>query len=110
MSVSIVQGDLSPNLGITIDITDLVEPLSVAQSIQMHWVKPDGTDSLVVLSPVNLAAGIVQYIWQAGDTSQYGVHQGRVIVTLSTGKKQTFPSDGIWIYWYVAPYVPTVTG
>ena len=108
MSFAIIQNDLSPNLGVIVDISGLVEPLSIATSIQLHWVKPDGTASLVTLTAVNLATGSLKYVWQAGDTAQYGVHQGRVIVVTSTGKPQTFPSDGSWICWYVAPYVPTI--
>ena len=106
MSYSIVQGDLSPNLSITIGIGDLVEPLSAAQAIKMHWIKPDGTEALVTLTAIDLPNGKLQYIWQAGDTTLTGVHQGRVIVTLSTGKPQSFPSDGTWIYWYIAVYTP----
>lgn len=104
MSFFLVQGDLAPNLGITVDITGLVEPLSVSTAIKMHWIKPDKTESLVTLTPVNLATGVLQYVWQAGDTAIPGVHKARVVVTLSSGKTQSYPSDPTWIYWYVSPY------
>ncbi len=38
--------------------------------------------------------GIVQYSWETGDTENEGVHYAEFEVTYSSGKIETFPSDG----------------
>lgn len=43
---------------------------------------------------VNAAAGIVKYVWVAGDTDTAGRYQGEFEVTFVGGKKITVPSGG----------------
>lgn len=97
----IVQGDLEPALDIDLQVNSVAEDVSDATGpIHMHWLKPDGTVVVVVVTNVNLALGQVEYRWTTGDTDMLGVHRARVVVPRPDGN-QTFPSNGTWIRWLV---------
>lgn len=96
MSFSLVVGDLEPDMTLTVSAS-----LTGASSYQLLWRKPDGTESTVSLTAVDLAAGQVKRVWVAGDTAMAGVHRGRVVVTWPSAQPQTFPNDGTWFIWYV---------
>lgn len=103
MSYTIIEGDLEPDMGLTVYIDDAPAVLTGALVVELRWQKPDGTVSIVSLTTVNLAVGQVKRVWQAGDTDQVGYHKGQIRVTRSNGEYQTFPSDGSSYMWLVSP-------
>lgn len=104
MSYEIVRGDLGPPMPITLSVNGTAIDASGASTVQLHWLKPDGSTYLSTLTPVNAAQGQYQMNWSAGDTDVAGPYQGQVIVTTS-GVPETFPSDGTKIIWWVTPQV-----
>lgn len=99
--ISLVAGDLEPDLPLTCALDGVAVDLTDALAIEMLWRKPDGTTSLVDLSEVDPEAGTVKYVWEAGDTDEVGTHLCRVVVTHANSDPQTFPSDGSWFSWVV---------
>jgi hypothetical protein len=97
-----IAGDLEPDLELTIDQAATAESLTLASAIQMRWRRPDGTQSLVTLTAIDLPNRRVKYVWQAGDTDMVGTHFGRVVITRSNGERETFPKDGSWFYWTIS--------
>lgn len=96
MSYDIVQGDLEPDMPMTVSSS-----LVGATSVEMRWKKPSGELSTVSLVIISAAAGTVRRVWVAGDTEEVGKHQCRVVVTWPGSEPQTFPSDGNWAQWYI---------
>jgi hypothetical protein len=102
MAFSLVSGDLQPPMQIQLEAPAAIAALATAQSVQMLWLRPDGTEVTVPLSIVNPTTGIVQYTWQSGDGSaQVGEHAYQVVVTTASGQT-TDPNDGtsasFWVY------------
>lgn len=104
MSFDIVRGDLGPSLAITLTVSGAAQDVSTADSVELHWVKPDGTVMLDDLTEVDATEGQFEMVWEAGDTDQIGAHLGQVIVT-SGSVVETYPSDGSMIIWFVNPQV-----
>lgn len=48
----------------------------------------------VVITPVNAAAGLVQYEWEVGTTDLAGDYRGEFQTTDPEGLVQSFPNDG----------------
>jgi hypothetical protein len=104
VSVSLVAGDLEPDLVVTLLLNGApVAGLASAQSVSLVWRRPDGTAATVAMTVVDASAAQVRYTWASGDTSIAGTHQARVRVVHADGDPQTFPSDGSWFAWTVAP-------
>src|SRR5689334_6146786 len=99
MPYSIVAGDLVPDLNLTAKVNGAPKSLTDAVTIQMLWMKPDGTETLVDLVAIDLNVGRVKRVWEDGDTDQPGRHAGRIVVTWDGDRTQTFPSNGTWFYW-----------
>lgn len=97
----LIQGDLEPDMDLTVTVNGVAQDLTSATTIELHWVKPDGTVADVTLTPVELLTGQIKYVWLAGDTDVVGYHRGRVVVTWTSGDVQTFPNDGSWHLWAV---------
>ena len=103
MAYEIVEGDLDPDMQITVLVNGLPLDLTTASLLQMRWQKPDATVVTVSLTAVSLANGQVKRVWAAGDTAQTGEHLARVLVTWASGEVQSFPSDGSYMRWEVNP-------
>jgi hypothetical protein len=97
----IIEGDLEPDLYLTILVNDEPEDIS-GSTVEMRWKKPDGTVETVSLTAVNLALGQVKRVWLEGDTDIVGWHKAQIIVTRPGGEVQTFPSDGSHFVWRVS--------
>lgn len=82
----------------------MAEDLSGATTVELHWVKPDGTLIVDTLNPVDASLGEFEMIWSAGDTDQEGAHFAHVVVT-TAGVPETYPSDGTKIIWWVNPQI-----
>lgn len=102
MSFELVKGNLAPAMPLTITSDGSAVDLSGADTVELSWIKPDGTETLTTLTPVNAALGQFRMDWTDGDTDQVGPHLGLVIVTTSS-VPQTYPSDGTKIIWWVNP-------
>lgn len=98
---SLIKGDLEPDMVLTAKLNDVAQDLTTATTINMKWIKPDGTESTVALTAVTLASGIVKRVWVAGDTDMVGYHRGRIVVTWPGAENGTFPNDGSWFIWAV---------
>lgn len=96
MSFNMIAGDLEPDMSVIVD-----DDISDALAYVLEWIDPDGIESELTLSAVNLATGQLRRTWEAGDTDKVGIHQGRVRVTRGNGEDQHYPSDGTRFRWYV---------
>jgi hypothetical protein len=96
-----VQGDLEPDMVMTVTAQGALAALATALSVQLRWKKPDGTTSMVTLTVVDVVNGIVKRVWQTGDTNITGLHRGQIVVTASNGETATSPADGTDILWMV---------
>jgi NADPH-dependent ferric siderophore reductase len=99
--LELIEGDLEPDMDLAVTVNGIAQDITSATTITLHWLKPNGTVADVTLTAVDLTTGQVKRIWAAGDTSVVGYHRGRVVITWSTGEKQTFPNDGSWHLWVV---------
>jgi hypothetical protein len=103
MSYSVIRGDLTPDMPLTLTTNDTPDDLTAASSIELRWLKPDGTLTTVTLTAVDLATGQVKRVWVTGDTDLVGTHYGQVVVTIPTSLPKTYPNDGSEIIWNVYP-------
>ncbi len=99
MSFEIVHGDTGPamNIDLSADTTD-------ADSVQLRWMKPDGSVYMTSLTAVNTAEGLYKMEWGPDDTDTLGVHLGEVVVTTG-GTIETYPADGVKLVWFVTPNI-----
>ena len=104
MSYEIVRGDLGPPMPIAVTENGSALDCSTADSVELHWVQPDGTEHTDTLTPVSAVGGTFVMDWVSGDTDQVGPHQGQVVVTID-GVAQTYPADGTNLIWWVNPQV-----
>lgn len=105
MSYAIVQGDLEPDMVITLRVNGEPEDISDATTLQMRWRKPDGIVTTVTLVAVDLATGRVKRVWATGDSDVPGRHYGQVRVTRGNGEFQTFPNTIEMFSWEVIPFM-----
>jgi hypothetical protein len=103
MSFEIVEGDLEPDMELSVTVNGEVKDLSAAVSYALLWRDPDGTVGTLALEEVDLELGTLRHVWEAGDTDVVGAHRGQVVVTWAEGETQTFPSDGTHYIWFVNP-------
>lgn len=109
MSFSLVEGDLEPDMLLTV-VTATDYDLADAIDVQLRWKTPDGEIVMVDLVEVstNMDTGVYKYVWQAGGTDQVGAHSGQIVITWDVGvapevveENETCPNDGSWAIWYV---------
>lgn len=105
MSFAMVQGDLEPDMILTLRINGVAEDISDQTAMVMKWKKPDGTTTSVTLTAVDLAAGRVKRVWAAGDTDIPGRHYGQVRITRANGEFQTWPNRIENFQWEVIPLI-----
>lgn len=84
-------GDLQPILQATLLNPDGTVPSLTGATIVFSLSQRGVTLFSKPASVVNAATGLVQYIWQAGDTVQFGSCKGVFTVTFANGLVQTFP-------------------
>lgn len=104
MSYEIVRGDTSPSMPVNITANGVAVDASSADSVELRWMKPDGTVTTTTLVAVAAITGEFEMQWTNGDTDQIGPHFGEVIVTTGAAV-ETFPSDGSKIIWWVYPQI-----
>lgn len=108
MSFDLVRGDLSPPMPVIITVDGTAYDTSGADTVQLRWVKPDGTVMLTNLTPVDATAGEYEMQWSGTDTDLIGPYVGEIVVTTG-GQQETFPSDGTKVIWFVNPSVADMT-
>ena len=96
-----IEGDLEPDMPLTVTVEGTAQDLTAATTIELYWVKPDGTMDTVELTEVDYELGQVKRVWEAGDSDVVGYHKARIKVTWSTGEVQHYPNDGSWVWWSV---------
>ncbi len=101
-----VQGDLEPDLVLTLVAPGAQAALATNTSLNLDWLRPDGTRVSVPLVLVSTTLFTVKRVWVAGDTTVVGLHRGRVVVTAANGELVSDPasSDGVHhLWWVLAP-------
>ena len=91
----IKQNDSSPALTVNL-VDDVGGAISLidAQSIRFHMARK-GSKTLTVDSAVDItdvAYGVVEYVWDVADTSNYGLFMAEFEVIHANGKLETFPN------------------
>lgn len=104
MSYTLTAGDLLPDMKLNVSSGGAPADLTGAISIDLRWVKPDGTVSTVSLVAIDLATGQLKRVWVSGDTDIAGPHRGRVVVAFPGPRTETYPNDGDHFLWHV--YAP----
>ncbi len=104
MSYELPRDDISPVMQLTVLLDGAPVDCSDADSVELRWVKPDGTVAVDDLTPVAAALGQFTMDWATGDTDQVGAHFGQVLVTID-GVQETYPASGPPIIWWVYPKV-----
>lgn len=122
MAYTLNQGDLKPDMLITLQAPGAIAALPTATSLQMLWTRPDGSVALVQLQVVSAGDGVtpgsvtggvatgavLKRVWVAGDTTIPGLHRGTVIVDDVASRQTSDPNDGSLLTWYVFE-LPAVT-
>jgi hypothetical protein len=101
VSYSLIVGDLESDMFVTAAVAGVADDLRDADTVELDWLKPDGTRVTVPLVAVDAQVGQYKRVWEAGDTDLAGVHRGRMVVTWPTDEPQTYPNDGSWMIWYI---------
>lgn len=97
--VIVKQGDLLPTVvGTCLDAAGAAADLTLASAVTFRMtperpgLAPDiSADAVVVADP---AGGVVEYVWQAGDTDVCGLYRAEFGVEYMDGSSETFPTDG----------------
>jgi hypothetical protein len=109
---SLNQGDLKPDMLITLAAPGAIAALPTAQSAELLITRPDKTVVLVPLIVVTAGNGtsgaVLKRVWSAGDTALVGFYQGVVLITDVNGEQVSDPNNGSPISWQVYA-LPEVT-
>lgn len=99
MTFTIKQGDTSPPL--TTTLADAGVPIDLSSTSNIQFIMEDPFARTVIeddrtgnVNIVSEADGLVEYIWQDGDTDTAGAYRAEWIVEYDTGTSETFPVDG----------------
>jgi hypothetical protein len=93
----IKQNDTAPAIeAVLTDSSGRAKSLAAASLIRFNMSTDSGTNviNLGTGAIVNPAKGIVSYTWQAGDTSNTGIHNAEFQVTYNNGQIESFPNSG----------------
>ncbi len=104
MSYEISRGDTIPAMAVTVQTNGVAVDVSDADTVEMHWVMPDGTARVSTLTAVSAIDGQFAMEWEPEDTDQAGIYFGHVVVT-TDDDQETFPSDGSRMIWFVNPSI-----
>lgn len=96
-SFHIKQNDTAPSIeAVLTDANGRVKSMANAAAVKFHMTSENGesliTDGIGMV--VNATKGIVAYDWQAGDTSNTGIHNAEFEITYTSGQVETFPNTG----------------
>jgi hypothetical protein len=96
-SFYIKQNDTAPTIEAALtDSNGRAKSMATAANVRFH-MKSEKGDILIedgVCFVVNTTKGIVAYEWQAGDTSNTGIHSAEFEIEYSNGQVETFPNTG----------------
>ncbi len=94
-SFIIKQGDLRPDLQVTLfDENGAAEDLT-GETVKFRWQRKDkvGAAKIADATVVDALKGIVKYVWVAGDTDIAGLYRAEWVM-LEAGKTKTYPASG----------------
>ena len=96
-SFYIKQNDTAPSIeAALLDSNGRVKSMVNASAVRFHM--KDENNTILVQSGigtiVNATKGIVAYEWQAGDTSNTGIHSAEFEIEYTNGQIETFPNTG----------------
>ena len=94
MAFTIKQNDTSPSLQATLSDTSGAVDI-VGATVRLHMKSVGGDvviDKAMTITDAN--NGVIQYDWEAGDTSTVGTYYVEFEVTYADGGIETFPNTG----------------
>lgn len=96
-SFYIKQNDTAPSIEAALkDSNGRVKSMANASTVVFHMSDENGNilveNGLGTI--VNAAKGVVAYEWQAGDTSNTGIHSAEFQIEYTNGQIETFPNTG----------------
>ena len=95
MAFRIKQSDTSPSLEATLSDANLVPVNITSATVKLHMKALGGGVVLdEQMTITDAVGGVVQYDWQAGDTSTVGTYYVEFEVTYSDASVETFPNTG----------------
>ena len=96
-SFYIKQNDTAPSIEVVLtDANGRAKSMTNASTVRFNMSTENGTNIISggIGTIVNAAKGIVAYPWQAGDTSNVGIHNAEFEITYVNGQVETFPNSG----------------
>lgn len=96
-SFYIKQNDTAPSIEAALkDSNGRVKSMANASTVVFHMSDENGNilveNGLGTI--VNATKGVVAYEWQAGDTSNTGIHSAEFQIEYTNGQIETFPNTG----------------
>ena len=94
-SFTMKRNDTRPGLLATLSLaaSDVISSVKFFMATPQGTLKVNGTAASIVTQPSATSGGQVQYSWAVGDSDTAGQYRGEFEVTLSSGRKETFPND-----------------
>lgn len=94
------KGDLVPVLSLTLQDADgeVVDLTGAIVQFNYQLRNPEG--SVINRYPIIYDAenGIIEYYWEAADTSTIGIYNGEFVVTFDDNTQMTFPARGPFVF------------
>src|SRR6056300_138460 len=93
----IKQNDTAPSIeAVLTDANGRARSMANASAIKFNMSTENGTNIISggAGAVVNASKGIVKYDWQAGDTSNTGIHTAEFEIEYTNGTSETFPNTG----------------
>jgi len=96
-SFYIKQNDTAPSIEAALkDSNGRVKSMANASTVVFHMSDENG--NILVQNGlgtiINATKGVVAYDWQAGDTSNTGIHSAEFQIEYTNGQVETFPNTG----------------
>ena len=96
-SFYIKQNDTAPSIEAALkDSNGRVKSMANASTVVFHMSDENGNILVQngVGTIINATKGVVAYDWQAGDTSNTGIHSAEFQIEYTNGQVETFPNTG----------------
>lgn len=98
MATTLKQGDTAPILELTLKLSGSAQDLTGYQSVTFRMfdeyenivIEDDDTGNVNV---TDAQGGVVEYVWQDGDTSDVGEYEAEFVVVFDDGSDMSFPND-----------------